>query len=66
MDIIELQERRKKLESEIERSIDSLVADFSDDTGVSVLDVSVRGVDISSLGSDGNVRIHSCSVDLDI
>lgn len=66
MNIKELQARRDKLERDIAKSVDVLVASFNDDTNIGVKQVSISNIDITSMGDDCAIRPHTCEVDLDI
>lgn len=66
MDTKELQARRAKLERDVAKSVDVLVAVFNDDTNIGVRQVSISNIDITNMGDDCAVRLHTCEVDLDI
>jgi len=66
MDIKDLQARRAKLERDIANSVDVLVAACNDDTKIGVRQVSISNMDITNMGDDCAVRLHTCEVDLDI
>jgi len=66
MDTKELQARRTQLERDIAKSVDVLVAEFNDDTNIGVRQVSISNMDITRMGDDCTIRLHTCEVDLDI